>query len=160
MPWNLAVRDLLLLAATLLMWRADAVLRVDGGAVAVVVALLTGALTTAVAYLAHEWGHLVGARLAGSTVYLPESADALFLFRFDSEHNRREQFLSMSLGGFAASAVVLALLLAVLPLGTLAGVVALVLSALGVVATAVLEIPAFWRVLRGAPLPRGGPVFT
>jgi hypothetical protein len=160
MPWGPALRDLLLLVATLLLWRADATLRADGGAVAIAVALLTGALTTAVAYFAHEWGHFAGALLSGSTVYPADSPDEIFLFQFDSDRNERGQFLAMSMGGFAASGVVLALLLAVLPLGTLAGAVALVLSGLGVLATAILEVPAFWRVLRGAPIPRGGAVYV
>ena len=38
--------------------------------------------------------------------------------------------------------------------------VALFLTALGLLATAILEIPPFWRVYRGAPLPRGGPAYV
>ena len=64
----------------------------------------------------------------------------------------------MSLGGFAASAIVVPLLFVYLPAGALSTWVALALASAGVLATIVLELPPFFRVLRGAPLPRG-PVY-
>jgi hypothetical protein len=105
--------------------------------------------------LAHEWGHLAGARLGGALVHPPERAATVFLFNFDSDRNDRRAFLWMSCGGFLASALGLALLLAVLPLAALAGRVALGLALLGVLATAVLELPPFFRVARCGPIPRG-----
>lgn len=59
------------------------------------------------------------------------------------------------MGGFLATALVVALLLALLPRDALAGQVALGLTAAGVLATAVLELPPFFRVLAGGPIPRG-----
>ena len=160
MPRALAVRDVLILAATLGLWSADGALRAEGGALAVVVAIAAGAATALSGYLAHEWGHLIGAHLSRSAVSLPESPLSVFLFRFDTGRNGRGQFLTMSMGGFVASALVTALLLSILPMHALATWVALFLTALGLLATAILEIPPFWRVYRGAPLPRGGPAYV
>jgi hypothetical protein len=155
MPWSLLVRDAVVVLSTLGAWAVDAAVRAEGGVSAGLVALLAGALTALCGYLAHEWGHFVGARLSHSVVHLPKSARSLFLFRFDVRCNDRAQFLAMSTGGFVASTLVILLLLLVLPRPTLAGGVALTLVGLGVVATAVLEIPTFWRVLHGGPLPTG-----
>ena len=149
-PWPHALRDAGLLTATLALWQSEAVASGE-----LVPSLLAGGLATLCGYLAHEWGHFAGARLGGSVVHLPSSPLSGFLFRFDSDRNRREQFLAMSLGGFVASAAVVALFVAVLPRDALAGQVALGLTLLGVLAPAVLELPPAWRVARGAPIPRG-----
>jgi ribosomal protein S18 acetylase RimI-like enzyme len=151
----LVLRDLALAGVALALWAADASLRGAGGALATGVAVATGAVTALVGYLGHEWGHLAGAWLGGSVVHLPASPASVFLFRFDAERNTRGQFLGMSLGGFVATAIAVALLVALLPSGALATRVALALTAAGVVATAVLELPPFFRVWAGAPIPRG-----
>jgi hypothetical protein len=78
-----------------------------------------------------------------------------FLFFFDVGANDRRQFLAMSLGGFAASAIALPVLFERLPAGALSSWVAMGLAAAGLVATLVTELPPFFRVMRGAPLPRG-----
>jgi hypothetical protein len=149
------LRDAAIVLLTFLLWAADAALRESGGVVATAVACLAGALTAACAFLVHEWGHFLGARLARSVVHLPATPWSVFLFRFDTDQNGREQFIAMSLGGFAASALSIAVLLLVLPLHALSGWVAFGLSGLGVVATFVLEVPTFVRVRRGDPFPRG-----
>ncbi len=107
------------------------------------------------AFLAHEWGHFLGPRAGGSVVHPPAGAWTLFLFKFDRERNGRSQFLAMSLGGFAASALVLAVFLLMLPWNALATKLAVGFALFGVVLTLVLEVPVAWRVGRGAPLPRG-----
>ncbi len=148
-PWKHALRDLALVSLTLGLWASGA-----AGA-AWPVAVLAGALTAVCGYLVHEWGHLAGAWLGGSVVHLPATPLSTFLFNYDSDRNGREQFLVMSCGGFLASAVMVALFLALLPLDALAGRVALGLTLLGVVATVVLELPPAWRVYQGGPIPRG-----
>jgi hypothetical protein len=148
-------RDVALVAITLALWRADAALRAEPGALPVLVAVLTGAFTAISSYLAHEWGHLLAARASGAAVEYPARPTSTFLFFFDVGRSNRRQFLAMSLGGFAASAVSVPLLLALLPAGALASWVACALIGLGVVATLATELPPFFRVLRGAPLPRG-----
>jgi hypothetical protein len=154
---RLAARDAAIAAATLVVWALDARLRADGGpAVAAgIAAVAAGVLTALCGFLLHEWGHLLGALSSGAVVHPAPRAASVFLFRFDVSRSTRAQFLRMSWGGFAASAVAVALLLAVLPLDALSGQVALGLVALGVIATFVLEIPVAWRVARGGPLPTG-----
>lgn len=154
-PWKHVARDVGLLALTLFVWQLDGVARAAGSALEWATAPIAGALTAIVGYLFHEWGHLLAAMASGAVVRLPEHASEVFLFNFHSDRNSARQFLAMSLGGYAASVMVIALLLVVLPLETLAGKIALTLVGLGVVATAILELPPFFSVLRGGPLPRG-----
>ena len=158
MPWRLLARDLVLLAVTLAVWRLDAALRVESGLLPTAVAIAAGVLAALCGYLAHEWGHLLGARASGSIVNFPDRVLSTFLFYFDTRRNDRARFIAMSLGGFAASAIVVPLLFVYLPAGTLSTWVALGLASAGVLATLVLELPPFFRVLHGAPLPRG-PVY-
>ena len=152
-PWSHARRDLTILALTLIAWRIDGGVR--GGSIEWITATLAGALTAICGYLFHEWGHLIGALASKSRVRLPERASEIFLFNFDVDRNDARQFTIMSSGGFLASAVAIVFLFLVLPAGVLATKMSLALVALGIVATAVLELPPFFRVLRGGPMPRG-----
>jgi hypothetical protein len=127
-----------------------------GGAGYLALSVLTALLTTALGYLAHEWGHLLGAIAARAAFQLPATPfESFFLFRFDRERNSRAQFFAMALGGFAASILSVLLFVLLLPWGVLATYLALALIALGVGATLVIEVPEFWRVWRGGPLPDG-----
>ena len=152
-PWPHARRDLGILALTLAVWQLDAAVR--GSGAEWVTATLAGVLTAVCGYLFHEWGHLTGALISKSEIRLPERASEIFLFNFDSDRNDARQFTTMSSGGFLASAIAIVFLLLALPRDTLAATISLALVALGVVATAVLELPPFFRVLHGGPLPRG-----
>lgn len=154
-PWKHALRDLAILGLTLVSWRVDTALRDSGGLAAWVSAIATGSLTAFVGYLFHEWGHLTAAVVAGAKYRLPDGPGEIFLFNFDVGRSTPGQFVCMSLGGFAASAVAVAFLLLVMPTGALAGKIALVLVVLGILATVVLELPPFFRVLAGGPMPRG-----
>lgn len=158
--WNrffaMAARDGLIIAITLALW----LLTIEGGkahdAASVALHLGTALMTVICGYLIHEWGHLIGAWLIRSTFFLPSSVVASpFLFRFDNRRNTRRHFVWMVWGGFVSSALLVAFLLVVLPKELLAAQVALGLTALGVLATIVIEVPEFWRVYRGAPLPSG-----
>lgn len=155
MPWKHAARDIALLLITLGLWRWEAALAEHGGALHVLIAIAAGSMAAVVGYLVHEWGHFLAGRLGGSAMRIPTSSREIFLFNFDSNRNSREQFLLMSSGGFVASALVTVLLLAVLPLPSLASLIALGLTAAGVLATAILEVPPFLRVYRGGPIPSG-----
>jgi len=153
---KLLVRDLAIVAATLALWVPTTNNAGAGSWWPGLVGVLTALLTVLSGFLVHEWGHLLGAWVAGGAFVLPPGpASSVFLFRFDSSRNSREQFLSMSIGGFVASLVVVVVLLAFLPAGLLATKVALGLTALGVLATFVIEIPGCVKVWRGAPLPTG-----
>ena len=154
-PVPLLIRDLLLIAVTLGLWWWSRSLGEARTLDAIGVAVGAGIMTALSGYLVHEWGHLAGARLAHAVVELPRTPLAVFLFKFDVVRNSRRQFLWMSMGGFIASAVVVALLLVLLSLDRLADQVALGLTAAGVLATAILELPPAWRVYRGGELPSG-----
>jgi hypothetical protein len=149
------VRDLLLIGLTLALWRLDASLRDTTTVLSVSVAVAAGVFAAISGYLVHEWGHLTGARLSGGIVHFPKRVTSTFLFYFDTKNSDRHQFLSMSLGGFVASAVVTPLLIAILPAGAISTYVAMVLVVAGLIATAWVELPLYVRVRRGAPLPRG-----
>lgn len=115
------------------------------------------ALATAFSgYLLHEWGHWLGAQLRRCAIEYPATPfETFFLFRFRREDNTRGQFFSMALGGFAASILTVIALLLWLPKGVLATQLTLLLTGLGVLATLVIEVPEFWRVWRGGPIPSG-----
>lgn len=152
----LAIRDGALVMLTLGLWAATVKIGPAESLGPVALHVLTGLMTPLVGYLLHEWGHLVGAWMRRSVVHLPESPFAsAFLFRFDTGLNSREQFLAMSLGGFVASAIVVAFLLVSLPLSLLASWIALALTVLGVLATFILEIPPALKVYRGGAMPEG-----
>lgn len=154
-PVNILIRDLLLVAVSIGLLVASHRLEADASAWRVPVSLLAGAMLAVTGYLLHEWGHLFGALLSRSVVHLPDRLDAVFLFRFDTGLNKSRQFLWMSLGGFVASGLVVYVYATRLALDRLADQTALVLTALGVLATIVLEFPPAWRVLRGGPMPGG-----
>lgn len=155
MPASIVLRDLLVIGLSILLWQWSHPLHDRGAAGAMTVAIIAGLLLPLSAYFVHEWGHLCGALASGSRVHFPRNAMAVFLFRFDVDKNNRCQFLAMSTGGYVASLVAVALLLATLNLHYLADRIALTLALLGVLATFILELPPFWKVWHGAPLPHG-----
>lgn len=148
---RLVVRDAVLVLAALQLWQYSHVLDAQGTRWATPVAILAGLMIPVAGFLAHEWGHLLGAWASRSHVHMPRSVFTVFLFEFRPEENSRAQFLSVSYGGFLASALVVALLLWVLSFNHLADRVALGLTVLGVLATFILEIPPAWRVYRDHP---------
>lgn len=152
---QLVVRDGVAVAAVLGLWlllrRAPA-----SGAPHIALSVLTALATTALGYLAHEWGHLLGAMTLRGVFRLPSTPfESFFLFRFDREHNTRPQFFGMALGGFVASILSVVLFVLLLPWGVLATYLTLTLVAIGVAATLIIEVPEFWGVWRGGPLPDG-----
>jgi len=152
---KLLARDLSVAAVTIALVAWSHQLQAAGSALHWPLALLAGALVAVSGYLTHEWGHLLGALSRGSRVELPPTLAAVFLFKFDSDQNDRRQFLAMSMGGFIASIIAVALLAAVLDMGYWADRVAMGLVVLGVIATFILEVPGAWKVYKGAPLPHG-----
>lgn len=152
---QLALRDTLLVAAAVLLWQLSHALDAASSPWRVPVAILAGLMIPIAGFLAHEWGHLIGARVAGARVHMPASVLTLFLFDYKVAENTRGHYLSLSAGGFIASGLVVALLLVGLSFDHLADQIALALTALGVIATFVIEMPPAWRVYRGGapPLP-------
>lgn len=160
LPAKILVRDAALVAVALILLVLSHRIEATSSPLRIPLALLAGAMLTIAGYLVHEWGHLLGALASRSVVHLPDTVTALFLFRFDTGLNDRRQFLWMSAGGFIASIAVVAVFATTLSMDFVADRVALGLTALGVLATFVLEIPPAWRVLRGAALPQQGPAFV
>lgn len=147
-----ALRDLVVLTVMGIAWWLEGRW---AGVAGMAVAIGAGALTTVVAFLGHEWGHLTGCWLSGARVHAPAKLWSVFLFFFDVKRNDRRQFLALSWGGYVASLLALAIMAFTVPTDRLAGWVAWALTAVGIAVTFALEVPATVRVMRGAPLPRG-----
>jgi hypothetical protein len=149
------MRDLTILIGTIGAWSLS--LSVEPGTrLASALSISAGVGATICAYNLHEWGHLVGAHLTHS-VYVPaRRLISPFLFSYDAEHNTRRQFLIMSLGGFAATALFVVAFASWMPQDQQAGRIALrgalVLAGL----TVIIELPIFFRALLGNTVPRTG----
>ena len=151
LPMRMMLRDVLVIVATLALWRWSRELDAAQAALAIPVAVLAGASAAVAGFLLHEWGHLLGALVAGSAVEYPPTIRSIFLFKF-GESNGRRQYLWMSGGGFAASIVVIIVLALTLNFHAIADWIAIALVVAGVIATFILELPPAWRVFRGAPV--------
>ena len=114
--------------------------------------LLLGLMTGLSALLFHEWGHLLGAAL-GSARVKPTALWSPFIFDLDSRSNGRRQFLSVSLWGFAATAVYLLLFFSLLPQDRLAGQVAQWSGLFLATLTVLIEFPIAFHVYRGGAIP-------
>ncbi|MEH6588915.1 MAG: hypothetical protein V7746_01595 [Halioglobus sp.] len=117
-------------------------------------------------HIIHEWCHYVGARMANSAITLKPKIHPLF-FDFDLEANTSRQFLWLSMGGLVGNFILLALLvyLPIVPSIAMTGLLAAVLGQ--IVFVLILELPVSVEVMRGkAPLAaitghfeQGGPLF-
>jgi len=148
------LRDLLILALTLALWMLET-RGVFIGPAATVLAILTGLMTGVVGFLFHEWGHALGAKLSGGTIYYTDRLSNPFLFFFDTVKSTRQQFLAMSYGGYLATAIAVIVALACMPWDRLAGQIGLAIAALSLVVTVLAEVPSTVRVARGGPMPSG-----
>lgn len=149
------IRDLGLLLLTLLLWALS--LGAESSTfLASVLGVSAGIGAVICAYTVHEWGHLVAALWTDSVFTPAKRILSPFLFSYDTKHNTPKQFLTMSLGGFAATAVLLTAFILWMPQEPLAGRIALhgglFLAALG----AIIELPIFFRALFGRTVPRTG----
>lgn len=149
------IRDLTILAGTVGLWWLSLEAQ-PGSGLASGFSIAAGVGAAVCAYNLHEWGHLLAARLTQS-VYVPaRRVISPFLFAYDAERNTRGQFLLMSLGGFAATALFVVAFLLWMPQDQQAGRIALrgalVLAGL----TVVIELPIFFRTLFGKTVPRTG----
>jgi hypothetical protein len=150
-----AMRDLTIFVTTVALWSLS-LTAAEGTRAASMLSIGAGLGAAVCAYNLHEWGHLVGAHLTRS-VYVPaKRLISPFLFSYDAERNTQQQFLVMSLAGFAATAAFVAAFLLWMPQDQQAGRIALrgalVLAGL----TVVIELPIFFRALSGKTVPRTG----
>jgi hypothetical protein len=147
---KLLARDLAIVALTALIWQLGAEASAVPGLRGDFAGVLAGVTIGVSAYLLHEWGHLVGAMLAGSTVHPARSLASGFLFSFDSRANTRRQFLSLSFGGWLATAIVLWAVYAQLPSELFASRVARGVVTANVLLVIVIEVPLVaWSLLTG-----------
>ena len=131
---------------------ADSWARTTGLGLAYFVTATFGALAGALtAGMWHEWGHFIGARLAGGRSPLKPIRSFPQVFDFDYERNTAKSFDWMSIGGNVGNwAAALCFALA-LPLGSI-GPDALVAGAVGFcVFTSLVEFPVIRRSQAGMP---------
>lgn len=152
---KLALRDLAAVALCIGCWMLEEQLREGGGAPHWLAIVAVAIMTFLANYLCHEWGHLLGAKLAGGVCHPSNTLKTFYLFHFDTRLSSVRQFLAMATGGLVASTILLPFWLAVLPLHTAAGIAAMALIGLGYLATLATELPVAWRIAHGAPLPHG-----
>ena len=147
---KMLARDLLLLAITLGLYRASH--QLDAASLFYIpLAFAAGAMIAFVGYLGHEWGHLLGAWSGRSQVQVANRVTEIFLFKYDIAHNRREQFLRMSAGGFIASGIAVLFLSLLWKDCTTRG--AVIGGFLGLISSVVLTVlsPSVWEATLGNP---------
>jgi len=150
---RMAARDVVFVAAGVLLWSLAARHSAGGGLLADFAGVVIGAWIGAAGYLLHEWGHLAGALATGSRVEAPTTLKSGFLFSFDSRRNSLRQFLVMSFSGFAATALVVWAYYAFLPDAFLASRVARGVALVGAALTVFVELPLVGYALLGRGLP-------
>jgi hypothetical protein len=138
---KLLIRDLAIVTVTALIWIYGAGASAQPGLRGDFLGVLAGVTIGVCGYLLHEWGHLLGAVAAGSTVRAPKSVASGFLFSFDSRANSRRQFLALSFGGWLATAIVLWMVYARLPQDLFASRVAGGVVTANVLLVLVIEVP-------------------
>ena len=141
MLFRFILRDLVIVALTLVLWWLLAEDSSGNGATADLSGWIAGLMMGVCAYLAHEWSHYLGALAMRSHMQVGTRLASGFLFSFEADRNSVAQFVVMSLSGFLATALVIFAFYAYLPDNYLATRVArggaLFLALLGVV----LEVP-------------------
>ena len=138
------VRDLTILAMTVGVWIAATA--TEAGQI------LAGGLAGLCALLFHEYGHLLGAYLAGAKVQAAPKWSP-FVFNLNPAQNTRRQLLTTSIGGFVATAIFLLVFFFWLPLHLLSGQIALAIGCLLASLTVIIEFPIAWRMARGYAVP-------
>ena len=146
--WGLVVRDCLALGLAVALTHADSRSPRTVDAAAFAFSFATAAFTTLSAFHGHEWGHYLGARLAGARPRGARSIVSLFLFELQRSECTRRQWLSMSLGGYLASILGLAIIASAVNLDAWSGKLTVVFVGLGVLATFAIEIPITMREWR------------
>jgi len=155
MFFKLAVRDLGVVGVAAGLWYLLAGHSAGAGFVSDLSGVVAGLAAGASAYVLHEWGHLLAAFACRSSVTPGAHLSSTFVFGFDAERNTLGQFLVMSVGGFAATALLVWGFYAYLPDDLLASRVARGVVVFLALLTIVLEFPlVVWSlVTRAVPGP-------
>jgi hypothetical protein len=138
---RLLLRDAGITAAVLSLWWFAWPVTAASGPLSDVLGLLLGFGAGVLAYLGHEWGHLLGAFATGAHVRPPAKLGSAFLFSFDSRRNSQTQFVVMSLSGFAVTGVALWVAYGLLPDGDFAVRILRGMVVFSASLTLLLEVP-------------------
>ncbi|MEE8312944.1 MAG: hypothetical protein V3R91_01385 [Myxococcota bacterium] len=146
-------RDALIVAAGWVVWRAVDSWSVQSGGLAATATAIPVAIVLSVVwgYLAHEWGHLAGAKISGGGVRV-HGLRSFPVFTFDTQGSSRTQFQVMGWGGNLAPWCVLALLLALVPSDAPARIALIAAVVGGTLFTNLVEVPVLLRVARGGTI--------
>lgn len=147
------LRDVALIAVLLSLFAgAESWSTISRLKVAKILSVVDGLLVgVAIAALAHEWGHFLGARLGGGHAPLKPISQFLPLYDFDYARNDARSFLWMSYGGNIAHASIVVLLWLFVPTRSM-GPAALVAGAFGFsVFSSLVEVPVIQQARRGVP---------
>ena len=148
---KIALRHSTIVLAAFTLWGvADAWALSSGWLLAETIAILNAIFAgTVVAYIAHEWGHFSGARVAGAVSPVAKAPVSFFMFNFKTELNTRRQFLWMSAGGPLANWTLFAMIFLLLPLNTWSQAMLLATSFAIAVSVSVFEFPIIKAVMYG-----------
>ncbi len=103
-------------------------------------------VATFTASIVHEWGHFLGARLAGSEVRVFSKPKRLyFVFEFDMEANTPAQFEWLSIGGISANWLYALLLLVLIPVASWAHALLIAVAFARAVNVSLFEVPVLMR---------------
>jgi len=153
-----AARDTLILALAAGLWWLLAARSAQPNTLADFSGFVVGMMLGITAFVLHEWGHVVGAFLSGSTMTVNQNLLSPYIFSYDSPHNSLRQFVIMSIGGFVVTAAIVAGYYLGLPDELLASRVArgaaLFLAFLGVF----LEVPLLLFALISRTVPEAAAV--
>ncbi len=145
------LRDVAIVAALLSLFAAaEAWASQSGLGLARLLSVVDGLLVGAgVAAMFHEWGHFIGARLAGGHAPLKPVAAFLPLFDFDYANNDARAFDWMSIGGNAGDIGAVLLFFLALPHES-SGIAALIAGAFGfAVFAGAIEFPVIRKARSG-----------
>ncbi len=149
------IRDLSILMGTIVAWWWS--LHTEpGSSLRSGLSIGAGVGAAVCAYNLHEWGHLIGAHLTRSAYVPAKRIYSPFLFSYDAERNSRNQFLAMSLAGFAATALFVAGFLLWMPQDQQAGRIALRAGLVLAGLTVVIEFSIFFTALFRNRVPKTG----
>ena len=138
---KLLARDLVIITVAVLLWKLGAATSAGQGPLGDLAGVVAGLSVGVCVFLVHEWGHWLGAVATASKLTPAKTLTSPFLFSYDSRSNSRHQFLVMSFGGWAASALAAVAAYALLSPELFAARVARGVVALNVALIVLIEVP-------------------
>ncbi len=141
---------LALLGAITLWGAADAWVQTSDLYLATIVSVLNAfAAGWIISILFHEWGHFIGARIAGSYSPMVPRPTGAFIFGFNFAKNTRDQFISMSMGGPIGNWLLVLLVFTLIPMDSAGRVMLLAVTLANAISVCVFELPIIKRTMDG-----------